>query len=195
MTLETLAARQGIGLRIARGQTLCVVDPLGGQVCDLVAFRWGDATEWLSNGRSFDYAGKLYFSAGDVLYSNRSHPMLTIVSDDVGCHDFLYTACSIEMFRIQYGVTGDHPSCLDNLSRALAHQGVAPHLVPTPFNIFMNVAVQPDGRLVIAPPRSGPGDAIRLRAEMDLAVGLSACSTPGCNGGSTKPIAYEIVDR
>ena len=195
MPLVTIPACTGTGLRLERGQTLRVVDPLGGQVCDLVAFRWGDVTEWLSNGRSFDYARKLYFSTGDVLYSNRSQPMLTIVSDDVGCHDFLYTACSIEMYRIQYGVTGDHPSCLDNLSRALAHHGVAPHLVPTPFNIFMNVAVQSDGRVMIAPPRSRPGDAIQLRAEMDLAIGLSACSALLCNGGSAKPSAYEVLDR
>jgi hypothetical protein len=32
--------------------------------------------------------------------------MLTITADDVGRHDFLYTACSIEMYHIQYGVTG-----------------------------------------------------------------------------------------
>lgn len=83
--------------------------------------------------------------------------MLTITADDVGRHDFLYTACSLEMYRIQYGVTGEHPSCLDNLSRALRPHGVEPHLVPTPFNIFMNTSVQPDGRIVIEPPRSQPG--------------------------------------
>jgi uncharacterized protein YcgI (DUF1989 family) len=194
MPLEIIPARSGTSVRLVRGETLRVVDPQGGQVCDLIAYAWGDVTEWLSNGRSFDYGGKLYFSAGDVLYSNRSRPMLTIIADDVGCHDFLYTACSAEMYRLQYGVTGEHPNCLDNLSRALAHHGVAPHLVPTPFNIFQNSTVRSDGRLVIAPPRSRPGDAIQLRAEIDLAIGLSACSALLANGGSTKPIAYEILD-
>jgi uncharacterized protein YcgI (DUF1989 family) len=78
---------------------------------------------------------------------------------------------------------------------ALAHHGVAPHPAPTPFNTFMNVAVQSDGRVVIAPPRSRPGDAIQLRAEMDLAIGLSACSALLCNGGTAKPSAYEVLDR
>ena len=194
MAMETIPATKGTGFRLARGQTLRLVDPLGGQSGDLVAFRWGDITEWLSNGRSFDYGGKVYLSTSDVLYSNKSQPMLTIVRDDVGSHDFLYTACSIEMYRIQYGVTGDHPSCLDNLSRALAPHGVEPHLVPTPFNFFMSAKVQPDGRLVIAPPRSKAGDAIHLHAEMDLAVGLSACPALLCNGGRTGPLAFEILD-
>src|SRR5262249_8686939 len=141
-----------------------------------------------------DYGGKVCFSTGDVLYSNNSRPMLTITADDVGRHDFLYTACSIEMYRIQYAVTGDHPNCLDNLTRALAQHGVGRHLIPTPFDFFMNSAVQPDGRLVISPPQSRPGDAIQLRAEMDLAIGLSACPSLGCNGGATKPLAYEILD-
>jgi uncharacterized protein YcgI (DUF1989 family) len=35
--------------------------------------------------------------------------------------------------------------------------------------------VQPDGRQVIAPPVSAPGDFVVLRAELDLIVVLSAC--------------------
>src|SRR5688572_7360961 len=103
MTLITIPARSGASVRLARGQMLRMIDPVGGQSGDLTAFRAGDPTEWLSNGRSFDYGGKIYFSTGDVLYSNRSNPMLTIISDDVGRHDFLYTPCSNEMYRIQYG--------------------------------------------------------------------------------------------
>ncbi|HMG53940.1 MAG TPA: urea carboxylase-associated family protein [Kofleriaceae bacterium] len=194
MALTTIPACHGAAVRLARGQTLRLVDLDGGQSGDLTAFRAGDTTEWLSNGRSFDYAGKIYLSTGDVLHSNRSNPMLTILSDDVGRHDFLYTACSNEMYRIQYGATEYHKNCVDNLAQALADQGVAPHLVPTPFNFFMHVTVEPDGRLVISPPRSRAGDAICLRAEMDLAIGLSACPAMLCNGGSVGPLAYEVLD-
>ena len=49
-----------------------------------------------------------------------------------------------------------------------------------------------DGRLRVDPPVSRPGDYIRLRAEMDLIVGLTACSAYSSNGGSFKPIHYEI---
>ena len=52
MTVETVPARSGIGLQLARGQILRVIDPLGGHSGDLVAFESGDRSEWLSNGRS-----------------------------------------------------------------------------------------------------------------------------------------------
>lgn len=193
MTVRTIQAATGESLLLLAQQILRVTDPHGGQVCDLVAFRADDTTEWLSNGRTFDYNGTIYLTNGHVLFSNKSNPMLSIVRDDVGQHDFLYTACSPEMYRIQYGITGPHSNCLSNIAGSLAHLGVQPHLVPTPFNIFQNARVGEDGRLTIAPPLSRAGDAIELRAEMNLAVALSACSAPNCNGGKIKPIQYEVL--
>src|SRR5215468_6845007 len=105
----------GVGLRLERGRELRVIDVEGGQSGDLFAYS-ADGRERLSNGRTFDYGGKIYLSTGDVLWSDRSSPMLTIVADDVGRHDFLYAPCSLEMYRIQYGATGPHANCLDNLS-------------------------------------------------------------------------------
>ena len=193
MAIESIPAREGVGFQVARGQLLRLIDPIGGQSGDLMAFNANDSTEWLSNGRSFDYGSKIYFSTGDVLYSNLSRPMFTIVADDVGRHDFMYAACSREMYRIQYGIEGEPPNCLDNLSRALATAGATSRTLPTPFNFFMNAAVQPDGRITISPPRSRAGDALTLRAELDLAVGISACPAGLCNGGRAQPLAYEIV--
>ena len=57
----------------------------------------------------------------------------------------------------------------------------------------MNVPVDgTSGRISVLPPLSKPGDFIRLRAEMDLIIGLTACSAPASNGGSFKPIHYEV---
>lgn len=187
-----LQPQTGTGFRLARGQRLRVVDPLGEQVSDLVAFAEDDPREWLSSGRSIDYANTIYLTAGHVLYSNRSRPMFTIESDDVGRHDFLLTPCSPETFAIIYDHHGDHPSCFGNLVAGLAPFGITPDMIPTTFNIFMNVEVGADGALTIGPPRSRPGDAIVLRAEIDLIVGLTACSAEMSNNYSFKPIDYEI---
>ena len=111
-------AAGGVGLRLCRGERLRVIDPNGGQSGDLFALS-ADGAERLSNGRTFDYQGKIYLSTGDVLWSDRSSPMLTIVADDVGRHDFLYASCTVEMYRLQYGVEGDHPNCADNVGEAL----------------------------------------------------------------------------
>ena len=186
-------AAGGVGLRLRRGEQLRVIDPEGGQSGDLVAFSH-DGRERLSNGRTFDYGGTIYVSTGNTLWSDRSNPMLTIVADDVGKHDFLYTACSQEMYRIQYEVTGVHPNCNDNLCRALRELGIEPEPLPTPLNVFMNVDVVAGGRLVFAPPRSRAGDAIVLRAEMDLAIALSSCPASLCNAGAPpRPLAFEIA--
>jgi uncharacterized protein YcgI (DUF1989 family) len=190
---QTIAAGTGVGLRLKRGEQLRVIDPEGGQSGDLLAFSL-DGSERFSNGRTFDYDGKIYVSTGDVLWSNLSNPMLTIICDEVGRHDMLYAACTLEMYRIQYGVTGYHANCHDNLCTALRSVGVEPHPLPTPFNFFMNVEVAAGGRLVFAPPPSRAGDSIVLRAEMDLAIALSACPASTCNGGKTPgPLAYEMM--
>jgi hypothetical protein len=117
--------------------------------------------------------------------------MLTIVRDDVGRHDFLYASCSQEMYRRQY-CTSDHRNCLASIVRALAHLGVAPHLVPTAFNFFMNAHVGNDGHLTIMPPLSKVGDVVEFRAEMDLAVAVTACPSLTCNGGRIKPVQYSV---
>lgn len=191
---QVVPAAGGAGLRLKRGEQLRVSDPEGGQTGDLLAFSQ-DGRERLSNGRTFDYGGKIYVSTGDVLWSDRSSPMLTIVADQAGRHDFLYSACSLEMYRLQYKLAGHHPNCTDNLSAALRELGLEPGPLPTPFNLFMNVSVAADGRLVFAPPRSRAGDSIVLRAEMDLAIALSSCPASTCNGGApARPLAFEIVN-
>jgi uncharacterized protein YcgI (DUF1989 family) len=66
-----------------------------------VAFAREDRREWLSSGRTIDYASTIYLTTGHVLYSNRNRPMFTILADDVGQHDFLQTPCSPETFAIR----------------------------------------------------------------------------------------------
>jgi hypothetical protein len=182
----------GAALPLARGQHLRIIDIEGGQTGDLMAFS-PDGRERLSNGRSFDYNGKIRLTTGDVLWSDRSNAMLTIVADDVGRHDFLYASCSLEMYRIQYGATEYHANCHDNLLAALHELGVEPDSLPTAFNFFMNVDVLADGRLKIQPPTCRKGDSMVLRAEMDLAIALSACPAATCNDGPPRPLAFEVL--
>jgi uncharacterized protein YcgI (DUF1989 family) len=191
---QLVPAAHGAGLLLKRGEQLRVIDPEGGQSGDLLAFSQ-DGRQRLSNGRTFDYGGKIYVSTGDVLWSDRSNPMLTIVADQVGRHDFLYSACSPEMYRIQYGVTGYHANCNDNLCAALRELGIEPAPLPTPLTLFMNVEVVEGGKLVFAPPKSRAGDSVVLRAEMDLAIALSSCPASTCNGGAPiRPLAFEILN-
>ena len=190
---QRLQPQTGTAFEMKRGDTLRVIDPIGEQVSDLIAFARDDRREWLSSGRTLDYNNTIYLSAGHVLYSNRSNPMLTITADMVGRHDFLYTPCSPETFTILYKTAGPHPSCFDNLASSLLPFGIDADRIPTTFNIFMNVEVSPAGVLNILPPRSKPGDYLELRAEVDLVVGLTACSAELSNNFRFKPIDFELI--
>ena len=190
--MTRLRPQTGAAFGLAAGELLVVSDPEGEQVADLIAFTRERRPAWLSAGRTLDYNNTVRLTTGHVLYSNRSVPMLTIVEDTVGRHDFLYTPCSAETFSIIYGHRGHHPSCLDNLASTLAPYGIHADDIPTTFNVFMNVDIDPGGALRIGPPLTRPGDHITFRAEMDVLIGLTACSAELSNNHRLKPIDYEV---
>jgi uncharacterized protein YcgI (DUF1989 family) len=60
----------------------------------------------------------------------------------------------------------------------------------------MNVPIDAaTGKLSVLPPISKAGDSISFVAQMDLVIGLTACSAPASNGGSFKPIHYVVHDQ
>jgi len=184
--------QSGTAFLLKKGQTLRVSDPMGEQVSDLFALDADDHNSYLSSGRTIDYASKYLLSVGDILYSNDSKEMLTIVSDTVKRHDFTLTPCSQRMFEKLYNWKGHHPSCFENLSIALGVYGVSPERIQSTFNIFMNVSFDEHGGVAVNCPLSKAGDFIELRAERDLLCGLTACSAEGSNNGTLKPIDFQI---
>lgn len=190
--MPEIAPRSGVAFKLARGQTLSVIDIEGVQVADLLAYNAADVREVLSSGRTLDYAETIRLTTGHKLYSNRSNVMLEIVADDVGMHDFLLTPCSYATFDHFYPDLPRHRGCFGNLAEALAPYGVGEDMIPIAFNCFMNVPVAPDGRIEVLPPTSKASDRIVFTAAMDLIIGLTACSAPASNGGSFKPIGWEI---
>ena len=154
------------------------------QVADLLAYNARDVREVISNGRTLDHAETIKLTTGHILYSNRARPMLTIVEDRVGTHDFLLTPCSRATFEHFYPDMPVHRGCLGNLAEALAPYGISEDDIPVAFNCFMNVPVARDGTISVEAPLSKAGDYLRLRAEMDLIIGLTACSAYASSGGS-----------
>lgn len=195
MTMIRIPPRSGTAFRLDEGQMLEICDPEGQQVSDLLAFNANDTGEVISNGRTFDYCETIYLTTGHQLWSNRSRPMLTIGRDDVGTHDFLLTPCSKDTFRLLYENEPEHRGCFGNLAAALEPYGIGEDDIPCAFNIFMNVPVDgKNGKFTVERPKSKPGDVLRLKAEMDLVIGLTACSAPGSNGGEMTAIDYRILD-
>lgn len=192
-TVTRIEPRTGTAFTMSAGETLRVIDIEGRQVSDLLAYARSDVREVISNGRTFDYEETIALTMGHCLWSNRSRRMLTITRDDVGHHDFLLTPCSSDTFKHFYPDKPVHRGCFGNLAAALEPWGIGPDAIPTAFNVFMNVPVASDGSLEVLPPTGKAGDVIELRAEMDLVIGLTACSAYASNGGAFKPVGYEIL--
>lgn len=171
-----------------------MVDIQGEQVSDFVCFNLHDTREYLSSGRTIDYAETIFLTKGDPFYSNRSNVMFEILEDTVGRHDFLLTPCSSDTFRIIYGHKDPHRGCLGNLSESLKPFGISTDDIPVCFNIFMHVDVDGNtGKISVLPPKSRAGDYVLLEAKMDLIVGMTACSAEMSNNYAFKPIGYELI--
>lgn len=194
-TLNIIPPRSGTSFILRKGQHLKIVDLEGEQVSDLVCYNAHDVAEYLSSGRTIDYAETIFLTKDHDFYSNRSNIMFRMVEDTVGRHDFLLTPCSAEMFRIIYGHKDPHHGCFGNLCTALSSYEILPDHIHTTFNVFMHVEIDgTSGKLKVLPPKSNAGDYIILEASMDLIIGLTACSAEMSNNYSFKPIGFQIMD-
>ena len=191
---QTIAPKSAVAFKLPKGAILTVQDPNGEQVADLFCFSSSNYQEFLSSGRSIDYANKIYLTTGDSLYSNLSNKMLTITEDDVGIHDFLYTPCNKDTFRIIYDDKNPKAGCYENLANAFRPYNFPPIHIGTTFNIFMHVALElPGGELTVLPPKSKKGDLISFQSHMDLIIGLTACSAKQSNNNAFKPINFRLT--
>ena len=192
--LNIIPPRSGVSFILKKEQRLKVIDIEGEQVSDFICYNLHDKAEYLSGGRTIDYAETIYLTKGHPFYSNRSNIMFEMIEDTVGKHDFLLTPCSAEMFTIIYGDTQPHRGCFGNLCEALKEYEITPDDIPTCFNIFMNVAVDENGKVSVLPPKSKAGDFVILKAKMNLIVGMTACSAGMSNNYSFKSIGYQIEE-
>ncbi|MBY8962465.1 DUF1989 domain-containing protein [Flavobacterium sp. D11R37] len=193
--MNVINPRSGVSFILEKGQKLKITDIEGEQVADLMCYNLLDKQEYLSSGRTIDYAETIFLTKGHPFYSNRSNVMFNIIEDTVGRHDFLLTPCSADTFRIIYGHEHPHRGCFGNLCEAFKSHGIAPDSIPITFNVFMHVTVNGEsGKVDVLPPKSKAGDYIIIEAEMDLLVGLTACSAEMSNNYAFKPIGYEVIE-
>lgn len=187
-----IPACQGRALEVKKGQKIAVIDLEGGQVVDFFAEKAGNPREFVSPGVTIDCNESLRLKVGDWLYSNLYNPMFSLLSDDVGEHDLLHPCCRPEMFEFFYHNGAGHPNCLDNINASLGED----RPIIRPINLFMHTAIRADGAISVQPPLSKAGDSVVLRAEMDVRLGVAACSVSesSCNSGKCSPIEIIVED-
>lgn len=141
---------------------------------------------------------KITPAVGDVMVSQKRHPMVQLLEDtSPGVHDTLIAACDRWRYS-ELGVEGYHESCTDNFWDALdslssstalsfdeqsSLKALWPKLgskVPDPFNLFMNIPITQDGEgakrgVSFEEPKTKAGDYVVLEALRDVVVVMSAC--------------------
>lgn len=142
MNINTIPPKSGASFKIRKGMFLKVICSEGEQVSDMVAFNADNISEYMFNGKTFDYEENIYLTKGNFLYSNESNKMFEIIEDTCGKHDYLLAPCCSRTMEHFYQDFSDGPSCRKNLYENLKQNGIAIDNIPTAFNIFMNVPWQ-----------------------------------------------------
>ncbi len=187
-------AQSARAVRAGRGDLVAVVDVEGRQVGDLWAVDAADHGRWLSPGHTRDRCERLFPALGEDFRDQHGDPILRLAADtSPGVHDMLFPACDPAMYAAR-GLPG-HPNCRDNFLTAAASAAIFLPVVPDPVNLFQNSGPHPDGRLVIGPAASRPGDAISFLALRDVIIIVTSCAVdyPPLNDGRCTPLRIQIT--
>ena len=175
MDTTIVPASEGRSVRVAKGQSIVVRTPKGGQAADFFAFNAGNVGEWLSPPHTWVATFSLKPRPGDTFLSRFRRPMLTMTGDTAGgVHDMLLAAC--DQFRYEFfGHKGPHASCSDNLQTAMRREGHEVSVIPQPINFFTNIPIDERGGL--SGPRNTvpPGAQVTMEALIDLICVVSSC--------------------
>ena len=206
VTESVIKHNTGMAFTLKKGQVIRVI---GQSTADFVVFNLDDVRERFDQARTKVDQGKIFFTKGDVLISKSNNVMMTIVDDTYkGTHDMEKGMCSTSFYQkwgdkifAIYGdvwrqigrkpeAAPDH-GCWENLTHALERWNIPPEDIPSPFNIFQTMVIDPTtGAMRYSLTRPDPGSYMDLRAEMACLVGISACPEGG-RGKDLRVIVWE----
>lgn len=186
--------------KIAKGQTVRILDIEGNQAADTLFYSAEDVSERYSAIDTIREQGNVYLTAGTVLMTNDCNPLLEIVADTCGRHDTLGGACATESNTVRYALEKKcMHACRDSWLLAIAENeelGLNKADITHNINFFMNVPVTPEGQLTFEDGISGAGKYVELTALMDTIILISNCpqlNNP-CNAYNPTPVEVLIWD-
>ncbi|MGQ0699671.1 MAG: urea amidolyase associated protein UAAP2 [Panacagrimonas sp.] len=183
---------------VKRGQSLRIVDLEGQQAVDTLFYRAGAFHERYSAQDTLRAQNSAYVVTGTRLISNEGNLMLTVTANTGGLHDTSAGACSCEANTVRFGQhTRYMHACRENFLVEVGKHGMSKRDIVSNINFFMNVPVEPDGRLAIVDGESRPGDYVEMLAAMDVLCVISNCpqiNNP-CNGFNPTPVQVLIFDH
>jgi uncharacterized protein YcgI (DUF1989 family) len=147
-----------------------VTDLEGRQPAALFAVAADDMQHFLSPHHTRVFSNSFLLRLGMRLVSNRRRPMMVLGRDAVGAHDLLMPITNGADDADQGAAAGFRQAVLT----AYAAIGVRPGKIADPINLFLDVGVAADGRLL---PRGAPaaaGATVVFRVLMHLVVAIAA---------------------
>lgn len=185
---------EGRSAFLKAGEELIIIDTDGKQVGDFICFNRSDINEHVSPVHMRASLSSTRLKVGDYLFSNRRRPLMQLVHDTVGQHDFFFPACDYYRYKVDFD-QDDHPNCHDNLKQSLQKYQIYLDHLPDPINWFMYNKLDSFGDYEITEPLSKPGDYVKLKALEDVIVALSSCSQDMApvNGFKVTPLKMQII--
>lgn len=116
---------------------------------DIYVFNEYDKIEFLLLGRILDYNESICFKIGSKFYFNLSEVMFEIIEDKVEDYDFLFMLCSVDIFRYFYFDEEFVFGCYGNFVVVFVEFDIFVYYVGIMFNIFMNVDISDNGKIVV----------------------------------------------
>ncbi|KAF2177006.1 hypothetical protein K469DRAFT_677893 [Zopfia rhizophila CBS 207.26] len=180
--------------------------------------------EYLSLPHTRASTHRLVPEVGDTMLTNLRSPIMTLIEDTTpGAHDTLTAACDASHYAA-LGVEKpeEHGSCAENLVLALKQLNekaglrgtkavgadITVNIAPTPLHLFMNAPIEIDesvqsegsgakgAKLKVDEPKGKKRSYVRLRAERDIVIVMSACPMDvGSQNGGKCMAANFVVEE
>lgn len=184
---ETAPRNTGWARDMRRGQVLRLT---ARTIIDFVALDAGDPRETFDQAPTKEENGCIYLKRGHRLMSRSGRALMTMIGDGfegLGTHDMQFGMCGrarharaarenrLGEYLHRKVELPDH-GCSENLGWALTPYGVPYEDIPSPVNLFQNMAIdQRTGGMKRTPIRPAAPAPVALRAERDVIAAFSAC--------------------
>ena len=170
---------------LKRGTALRITDTLGGANVGALFYNWENTAERYNMPDTLKAQHIARLTRGFVLYSDMGRVLCSITDDTVGWHDPLSGCANATMARAKYGLAAYQDARNEYVKNAydgfvieLAKYGMTARDLPAPVNFFSRVVVNEAGGMRFVSGHSQAGDAVELRAEMNVLVILNTCQHP-----------------